>query len=377
MSEDFYEVLGVDRNASEDEISRAFRKKAAKYHPDVSDDPDAEEKFKQIQKAKEVLTDEEKRSAYDQLGHERFTQAAQQGGFDGDRRAGGMGGDPFGGVEDIFEQFFGGGRRRASRNGPQQGRDLQTALTIDLEEAYRGATKQVTLERPQTCEECSGRGHPPSVDARQCPECDGRGRVTRVQRSAFGRVQQTQECPRCGGDGQVVSESCDACGGDGVVRGRSTLSVDIPEGIRDGQTLRMQGEGAPGARGGPHGDLLIEVSVRDHPDFARDGDDLQYRQPISFPQAVFGDTVDVPTLDGSATLEIPAGTQSGEVFTLSGHGMPRLRRRGYGDLHVQVQVVTPQRLESEEREALEAFAEAGGEEIDIDQGFFERLRNSL
>ena len=382
MSEDFYEVLGVDRDASEKAINRAYRKKAARYHPDVSDDPDAEEKFKQIQKAKSVLTDEDQRAAYDRLGHERFVQAEKHGGFqDGARGTGaGFGGDPFGGfggVEDIFEQFFGGGPQRASRNGPRRGRDLQTSLTIDLEEAYDGATKQVTLRRPETCETCDGRGYPPSASSRRCPECDGRGRVTRVQRSAFGRVQQTQQCPRCEGEGELVSESCTECRGNGVVRGQAKLSVDIPPGIRDGQTLRMEGEGTPGERGGPRGDLLIDVSIREHPDFERDGDDLWYRQPISFPQAVFGAKVEVPTLDSPERLRIPSGTQSGEVFTLDGSGMPRLRRRGHGDLHVQVQVVTPQRLSKAEREALEAYAEVGGEEISLDEGLFDRIRKSL
>ena len=382
MSEDFYEVLGVDRDASEDEISRAFRRQAAEYHPDVSDDPDAEEKFKRIQKAKDVLTDEEKRAAYDQLGHERFTQADKHGGFDGGPGAGqaggpfgGGGGDPFGNVGDIFEQFFGGGGSR--RNGPSKGRDLRTSLSIELEESYRGATKQVTLRRPQACDACDGAGHPPGANVRRCPECDGRGQVTRVQQSAFGRIQQTQTCPRCEGEGELVEESCPECRGDGVVRERTTLEVDIPAGISDGQTLRMEREGAPGERGGPPGDLLIEVTVEEHPDIERDGADLHVRQPISFPQAVFGDTVEFETFDGPIEVDIPSGTQSGEVFTIEGEGMPRLRRRGAGDLHVHIQVVTPRRLSTEEREALEAFAAAGGEDIDVGQGFFERLRETL
>lgn len=378
MSEDFYDVLGVDRDANEDEINRAFRKKAAKYHPDVSDEPDAEEKFKRIQKAKEVLTDEEKRAAYDRLGHQRFEQAQKQGGFDHGTAGSGdpFGrGSPFGDFGDIFDQFFGGSGRR-SRNGPRQGRDLRTSLTIDLSEAYDGVTKQLTLERPETCDTCDGAGHPSDATVRRCPECDGRGQVTRIQQSALGRIQQTQTCRQCGGDGQIVSERCDTCGGDGIVMGESTLSVDIPPGIRDGETLRLRGEGEPGERGARSGDLLIDVSVRDHPEFDREGDDLSYHQPISFPQAVFGDTIEIPTLSDPVEVEIPPGTQSGETFTVSGSGMPR-RSRGHGDLHVTVQVVTPDRLSQDEREALEAFAEAGGEEIDVDRGFFERIRGSL
>jgi molecular chaperone DnaJ len=384
MSEDFYEVLGVSRDASEDEIQEAYREKAREYHPDVSDDPDAEEKFKQVKKAKEVLTDEEKRQAYDQMGHERFEQAEKRGGFDGGGRggAGGMGGDPFGGagggfdMQDIFDQFFGGGGGGRG-NRRRQGQDLKTTIEIDLAEAYEGAEKELTLTRPETCDECDGEGHPPGSDSQTCPECEGRGQVTRVQRTPMGRVQQTTTCGRCEGDGTLYEETCSTCQGDGVVRNETTLSVEIPAGIEDGQTLRMEREGAPGENGGPNGDLLIEVSIREHPDFEREGEDLHHRAAISFPQAVFGDTIEVPTLDGPVEMDVPAGTQSGETFRLDGKGMPRLRRRGEGDLFVKVQVYTPDSLNDEQREALKAFAEAGGEEIEVEQGFFERIKNTF
>ncbi len=382
MSEDFYDVLGVSQDASAEEIKQAYREKATEYHPDVSDDPDAEEKFKKIQKAKKVLTDEDKRQAYDRMGHDRYEQAEKHG-FDAGE-AGGMGGGPFGGmggggmggggIGDIFEQFFGGGR---GRNRPRKGRDLRTELEIDLEEAFEGAEKQFTVERPETCATCDGEGHPPEADAETCPECQGRGQVTQVQQTPLGRVQQTTTCPRCEGEGTLYSETCSDCHGEGYVREEATLSVEIPAGISDGQTLRMEGEGAPSPNGGPHGDLLIDVTVRDHEEFEREGDDLRYRLPISFPQATFGDTVEIPTLEGSVDLEIPAGTQSGETFRLEGEGMPRLRRRGQGDLHVKVQVVTPESLNKEQREALEAFAEAGGEDIEVNEGFFERLKSSF
>ncbi|WP_135829153.1 molecular chaperone DnaJ [Halorussus halobius] len=384
MSEDFYEILGVSRDADEDDIKAAYREKATEYHPDVSDDPDAEEKFKKLQTAKEVLTDEEKRQAYDQMGHERFEQAQKRGGFDGGRGgaggAGGMGGqNPFGGMGgggmgDIFEQFFGGGRQS---NRPQQGQDLRTQLTIDLEEAYEGVQKQVSVRRPERCDTCDGEGHPPGTDSRTCQECNGRGQVTQVQQTPLGRVQQTQTCRRCGGEGEIYSETCSDCGGDGTVRREATLSVEVPAGIQSGQTLQMEREGAPGPNGGPNGDLLIEVAVEDHPDFERDDDDLHHQHPISFPQATFGDTVEVPTLDGTVEMDVPAGTQSGERFRLKGKGMPRLRRRGHGDLYVQVQVVTPESLNDEQQEALERFAEAGGEEISVDEGFFEKIKNSF
>ncbi|WP_254524250.1 molecular chaperone DnaJ [Natrinema caseinilyticum] len=383
MSEDFYDVLGVNSDASTEEIKQAYRKKATEYHPDVSDDPDAEEKFKKIQKAKQVLTDEEKRQAYDQMGHDRYEQAEKHG-FDAGEAggAGGMGGGPFGGMGgggglgDLFEQVFGGGGGRGRRR-PRKGRDLRTELEIDLEEAYEGAEKQFTVERPEECDVCHGEGHPPEADAETCPECQGRGQVTQVQQTPLGRVQQTTTCPRCEGEGTLYSETCGECRGEGYVRTEATLSVEVPAGIQEGQTLRMEGEGAPSPEGGAHGDLLIDVSVRDHDDFEREGADLYYRLPVSFPQATFGDSVEVPTLDGAAEFDIPDGTQSGETFRLEGKGMPRLRGRGYGDLYVQVQVVTPERLNEEQREALEDFAEAGGDEIEIKDGFFEKIKRAF
>ncbi|MDS0221982.1 molecular chaperone DnaJ [Haloarcula sp. S1AR25-5A] len=385
MSQDFYEILGVSQDASEDEIKEAYREKAREYHPDVSDDPDAEEKFKQAKKAKEVLTDEEKRQMYDQMGHDRFEQAEKRGGAGGGGGRGGMGGDPFGGgaggfdMQDIFDQFFGGGGGRGGRGGSRrrQGQDLQTRLEIDLEEAYNGATKQLNVTRPEACDDCDGAGHPPGADSETCPECNGQGQTTQVQQTPMGRVQQTTTCRRCDGEGTLYDETCSTCRGNGVVQNDASLEVEIPAGIADGQTLRMEREGAPGDHGGPNGDLLIQVSVRNNPDFERDGDDLQHQQAISFPQAVFGDTITVPTLDGEVEVDVPSGTQSGEVFRLEGKGMPRLRRRGRGDLYVQVQVVTPDSLNGEQKEALEQFAEAGGEEVDVEEGFFKKLKNSL
>jgi molecular chaperone DnaJ len=384
MSDDFYDVLGVSRDASQQEIKDAYRKKAREYHPDVSDDPNAEEKFKQVKKAKEVLTDEEKRSAYDRMGHDRFTQAEKHGGFDGAGGAGngagfgggfggGGGGSPFG---DIFEQFFGGGGGQR-RSRPQKGRDLQTRLTLDLEDAYEGVEKQLTYTRPQECPDCGGSGHPPDAAVSTCPECDGQGQQTTVQQTPFGRVQQTQTCRRCGGEGQLYDETCSTCGGDGTVREEQTVTVDVPPGIRSGQKMQYRGGGAPGQNGGPAGDLIIQVQIRDHDTFDRDGDDLYYQHPISFPQATFGDTVEIPTLSGTAELEIPAGTQSGESFTVSGEGMPRSRGRGYGDMHVHIQVVTPEDLNEAQREALKEFAEAGGEEIEINDGFWKKIKNSF
>jgi len=384
MSEDFYDVLGVSRDASPEEIKKAYRTKATEYHPDVSDDPDAQEKFKKIQKAKQVLTDEQKREAYDRMGHDRYEQAEKHGFDAGEGGAGGMGGDPFGGMGgmgggglgDIFEQVFGGGRGRG-RSRPRKGRDLRTELRIDLEQAYEGVEKQFTVERPEACETCNGEGHPPDADARTCPECQGRGQVTQVQQTPLGRVQQTTTCRRCEGEGTLYSETCSDCTGEGYVRAEATLTVEVPAGIQDGQTLRMEREGAPSPDGGPAGDLLIDVLIDDHEEFDREGDDLRFRLPISFPQATFGDTVTVPTLSGSVELEVPKGTQSGETFRLEGKGMPRLRGRGTGDLYVTVQIVTPESLNEDQREALEAFAEAGGDEIEVKEGFFEKIKRAF
>ncbi|SFG78127.1 molecular chaperone DnaJ [Halopelagius inordinatus] len=379
MSEDFYDVLGVSRDAGEDEIKNAYRKKAAEYHPDVSDDPDAEEKFKKVQKAKEVLSDDEKRQMYDQMGHDRFEQAEKRGGVGGGAGRGGMGGMGGGGnpFEDIFSQFFGGGGQGRSRNQPRQGQNIRTRVSLDLEEAYDGVEKKFTVTRPERCPECDGEGHPPDADVNTCPQCNGQGQQTTVRDTPLGRVQQTQTCRACGGEGQTYSESCPECNGDGTVRNDAKLSVDIPAGIRDGQTLRMEREGAPGENGGPKGDLLIDVNIRDHAEFDREGDDLHHHHPLSFPQAVFGDTVTVPTVDGEAEVDVPAGTQSGETFRLKGKGMPHLRGRGSGDLYVQMQVVTPEQLNEEQRDALEAFAEAGGEEVDVKKGFFEKIKSSF
>jgi molecular chaperone DnaJ len=385
MSEDFYEVLGVSRDASEEEIKQAYRDKATEYHPDVSDDPDAEEKFKQIQKAKEVLTDEEQRQMYDRVGHEQFVEAQKRGGGGGGAGPGGPGGPGgmgadfggMGGIEDLFNEFFGGG----GGSRPRQGDDLVTRVSVGLEEAYRGVDREVTVARPESCDDCGGSGHPPDANEQTCPECGGQGQQTTVQQTPLGRVQQTRTCRRCEGEGRLYDATCSTCGGDGQVRREATLTVDVPAGIDDGQTLRLEGEGAPGERGARPGDLLVEIRVEDHPEFERDGADLHHDLVVSFPQAVFGDTVEVPTVTGSAEFEVPAGTQSGRTFRLEGKGMPELDRRGrrgrHGDLYVHAQVYVPESLNDEQREALEQFAEAGGEDVEPPQSFFDRLKNSL
>jgi len=379
MTEDFYDILGVSRDATDEEIEQAYREAVREYHPDVSDDPDAEEKFKKAKTAKEVLTDEEKRQLYDQLGHEQFVEAEKRGATEGGggRRGGGDpfggAGSPFGDMGDIFEQFFGGG----SSDRPRHGQDLRTTVEVSLDEAYHGTERQLNFRRPERCPTCNGSGHPPGTDARTCPECNGRGQTTTVQQTPFGRMQQTTACRRCEGDGTVYAETCSTCGGDGITREEVSITIRIPAGVPDGQTLRKRGEGAPGEQGARSGNLLIDVSVADHPDFERDGDDLYTREAVSFPQVVFGDSIQVDTFDGPVELDVPSGTQSGETFRLRNKGMPRFQRRGHGNLYVKVQVVTPDSLNEEQREALEQFAEAGGEEIEVEQGFFEKLRDSF
>jgi molecular chaperone DnaJ len=270
-----------------------------------------------------------------------------------------------------------GGRGRGRQRGPTPGRDIEGRIRLDLEEAFHGAEKEVTLRRPEQCPDCGGEGHPEDAEARTCPNCDGQGQVRQVQQTPLGRVQQTTTCERCSGTGETYSETCSTCGGEGRVTREATVAVDIPQGISDGQAIRIRGEGEPGEPGAEDGDLVVEVRVNDHEEFERDGDDLHTTTAVSFPQAVFGDTVEVETIDGTVEFEVDAGTQSGEQFRLRGKGMPRFRGSGRGDLYVEVHVVTPQSLNEDQREALEAFAEAGGEEVDVDQGFIDRIRSSL
>ena len=389
MSEDFYSVLGVSRDADKAEIKQAYRQKATEHHPDVSDDPDAEEQFKRIQKAKEVLTDDEKRQLYDRLGHEQFVQAEKHGGVEGGGGGGARGargaagGNPFGGmggIGDIFEEFFGGGSGRRARKG----NDVVAQVTVDLEDVHEGVEREVTVRRPAECSDCEGTGHPPGTDSKPCANCNGQGQVTAVQQTPLGRVQQTRTCRQCEGAGTVYAETCSTCDGDGRVDERASVTVQVPAGIEDGQTLRLEGEGAPGVNGGPAGDLLVEVAVEESEAFERDGADLHRTEAVTFPEAALGTTITVETLDGAVDLDVPAGTQSGRTFRLEGKGIPRLdrrrrRRTEYGDLYVHVQVYVPESLNDEQRAALEQFAAASDDvrEPEVSKGFFQRLKESL
>ena len=377
MARDYYDALGVDRDASQDEIKSAYRDKAREYHPDASDHENAQERFKEIQEAYEVLSDEEKREAYDQMGHERFKQAEKQG-FDpsdaggaagaGQRRArggmGGAGGFEGGGLGDIFDNIFGGGF------GGGGGPDATTSVTVTLEEVYEGAEKTVTYTTTVDCDACDGTGAADPSNARRCGTCGGSGRVEQRQRTPFGQATTVTECPDCGGTGTAYDEACTDCGGDGEIHDRVTRTVEIPAGVEDGTTLRLRDGG---------NEVHIEVRVEEHDIFERDGADVYYAHPVSFPQAVFGDTVTVPTLDGEVEMDVPSGTRSGETFRLSNRGLPRMQRRGSGDQYVRVEVVVPDPsdLTDEQREALAEFASAGGDEIEYDEGFLEKLRRGV
>ncbi|MDY6764666.1 MAG: molecular chaperone DnaJ, partial [Halobacteria archaeon] len=339
MAQDYYDILGVSKDASEEEIKKAYREKARKYHPDTSDHENAQEKFKKIKKAYEVLSDEDARQAYDRMGHERFEQAEKQGfdpsddgfgGFGGGGRTGRSAGfEGFSGFEDIFNDLFGGsggfggfGRQQRS----QRGSDVHTTITISLEEAFKGADKEVTFTRSVTCDDCGGSGARDNSSVRTCPQCNGSGQMRETQRTAFGRSTTVRPCSRCDGSGKIIEDPCPTCNGSGEVNRRETRTITIPRGVEDGTTLQVRGGGNTGERG--EGDLLIEVNVREHDKFKREGTDILYTHPISFPQAVFGDEVQVPTIDGEVKMDIPAGTQSGETFRLRDKGMPPMRGSG-------------------------------------------------
>ena len=366
---DYYEVLGVDKNASQSEIKKAYRKLAKKYHPDVSDEENAQEKFKEISEAYDVLSDEDKRAKYDQYGHAGVDQDAA--GFNG------QGG--FGSFDDIFDMFFGGGGRgssRSRRNRAQKGSDLRYDLSIDFEEAAFGTEKTITIPKTETCSTCNGSGAESESDLETCAKCNGSGEIRFKQNTPFGQMVKSTTCDRCNGTGKFVNNPCSDCGGKGRVRRRKQVTVDVPAGVENGSRLRMAGEGQAGKNGGPAGDLYIIINVNDHKLFERQGNNVICEFPISFIQAALGDEVKVPTLDGKVKFKIPEGTQPGETFRLKDKGIPHLKRRGRGDQLIKVKVVIPEKLDNEQKELLEKLAEMSGEEINPEQkNFFAKIKD--
>lgn len=378
---DYYEVLGVSKGASDDEIKKAYRKLAKKYHPDMNPgDKEAEAKFKEVNEAYSILSDEQKRARYDQFGH---------AGVDPNYGAGGPGG-PFGGFDmgdidlgDIFGSFFGGGGfggfggGGARRNGPQKGESLRANLTITFEEAAFGCEKELSLNRTEECDECHGSGCQPGTTAETCPDCRGTGVVRVQQRTGGFAFSSTAACTRCRGTGKIIHSPCKSCGGSGSVKKSKRITVTIPAGIDDGQAVSLRGQGNAGKNGGPAGDLIVGVRVKPHPQFRRDGTTVLYEQPVSFFQAAMGAELEIPTIDGKVKYTLPAGTQTGTTFRLRGKGIPELRGRGRGDQYVTIRVQVPTSMNAEQKEALRAFAQAMGEEVPEEsglKGFFDKRK---
>ena len=355
---EFYDRLGVSKDASQDEIKKAYRKMSKKYHPDINKEPGAEEKYKEVQEAYETLGDEQKRAAYDQYG-----AAGANGGFGGGTGGfdGFNGGAGFGGFEDIFSSFFGGGGATRNPNAPRQGDDLQYRVDLTFEEAVFGVEKEVSYNREATCETCSGTGAKPGTSPVTCSRCHGQGVINVDTQTPLGMMRRQVTCDVCHGTGKEIKDPCPTCHGSGHEKKSHKVSVKIPAGVETGQEIRLQGQGEAGFNGGPYGDLFVIIKVLPSKEFERDGSTIYYSMNISFVQAALGDTVEVPTVHGKVELTIPAGTQTGKTFRLRGKGAPKLRGGGQGDQHVTVNIVTPTKLNPAQVAALKDFAKAGGD----------------
>lgn len=366
---DYYEVLGVSKGASKDEIKKAYRKLSKQYHPDINKEPDAADKFKEITESYEVLSDEQKKAHYDQFGHTDPNQ-----GFGGGQDFGG-----FGGFEDIFSTFFGGGGRRRDPNAPRQGADLQYTMTLSFEEAVFGKETEIEIPREEDCGTCKGTGAKPGTKVNTCSHCHGTGQISVEQNTPLGRIVNRRPCHHCQGTGKIIPEKCSTCGGTGKVRKRKKIQVKVPAGIDDGQQLRVSGQGEPGVNGGPSGDLYVVFHVRSHEFFERDGDDVYCEMPITVTQAALGDEIEVPTLHGKVKLKIPAGTQTGTRFRLKGKGIPNVRGYGQGDQHVVILLVTPRKLTDKQKQLLREFAVISGQNAPDEQeeSFFAKVKRAF
>ncbi len=371
MKRDYYEVLGVGKTASETEIKQAYRKLARQHHPDVNPgDKEAEAKFKEATEAYDVLSDGDKRARYDQFGH-AGVDPNQAGGFGG-------GFDMGGGFGDIFDMFFGGGGGGQRRNGPQRGSDLRYDMTLTFEEAAFGTEKEIEIPRMESCSDCQGSGAAAGTHPTTCPQCRGAGQVKTAQRTPFGQFQTVRTCPQCHGEGKIISSPCKTCNGQGKVRHVKTLKINIPVGSEDSLSLRLNGDGEAGTRGGPPGDLYIVLHVKPHKFFDREGNDVFCEVPITFVQAALGTEIDVPTLDGAVKMKIPEGTQTSTVFRLKGHGIPYRRGSGRGDQHVRVVVATPTKLTEKQKDLLREFGEAASEQQQMGKkSFFDKVKENL
>lgn len=372
---DYYEVLGVSRGASEDEIKKAYKKMARKYHPDLNPgDKTAEEKFKEVNEAYEVLSDADKKARYDQYGHAGVDPNFGAGGFDG----GFDGSFDFGDLGDIFGSFFGGGfggGRRTNPNAPQRGESIRMSIAISFEEAAFGCEKAVTVERYETCDTCHGNGCAPGTSPEVCPDCHGTGTVQVRRQTPMGVFATSSPCPKCGGKGRIIHQPCKDCRGSGMVRKKKTIQASIPAGIDNGQTISIRGQGNAGKNGGPAGDLLITITVRPHELFRREGTSVLCEAPITFTQAVLGAELEIPTIDGKVKYTLPEGTQSGTTFRLKGKGIPSINGRGRGDQYVTVYIETPKNLNKEQKEALKKFAETMGESnYEEQKKFFKKFK---
>ncbi|OAG78800.1 molecular chaperone DnaJ [Bacillus licheniformis] len=368
---DYYEVLGVGKSASKDEIKKAYRKLSKKYHPDINKEAGAAEKFKEVKEAYETLSDDQKRAHYDQFGHTDPNQ-----GFGG----GGFGGGDFGGFgfDDIFSSIFGGGARRRDPNAPRQGADLQYTMTLSFEEAAFGKETTIEIPREETCETCSGSGAKPVTKPETCSHCGGSGQLNMEQSTPFGKVVNRRVCHYCNGTGKQIKHKCSTCGGTGKVKKRKKINVTIPAGVDDGQQLRVAGQGEPGINGGPSGDLFVVFRVQEHEFFERDGDDIYCEMPLTFAQAALGDEIEVPTLHGKVKLKVPAGTQTGTKFRLKGKGVANVRGYGQGDQHIVVRVVTPTNLTENQKNILREFAEVSGNMPDEQEmSFFDKVKRAF